>query len=560
MCILFQELDSEITTDEINKAIDQLKLNKAAGLDLILNEFIIYGKNQLLPLLLRLFNVMFSKGYFPESWSEGLILPLHKKGSVDSVENYRGVTLLSVISKLFTRILNNRLSYWAEDKSVYIEAQGGFRSKMGTIDSMFVLDNVINWFISKKKKLDRAFLDYSKAFDYVVRDNLWYKLLKLGVRGKMFNIIQSIYSTVKSKVRGTKSITDFFECTLGVLQGESLSPFLFSMYVNDLDFLRNNGSTGIDRGFMKLFVLLYADGGVLLAETSTGLQSGLDILYRYCTRSKLTLNVTKAKILVFRARGKLSFNDKWYYNGNELEIVDFFPYLGMVFSYTGSITQTQQGRKAMFSLRSKLKRFVNINSVVYCDLFDKMVMPVLSYGCEIWGFYPAKAIEQVHKDFCKSILKVKRSTMNENMYGELERIPLIVQKYIRIVKYWLKILNIKQTRLTKVLYNVQFNALTNSHTIVNWVSKVRNLLCSYGFGEAWYNQGVGDVNLFLVLFKQRAIDLYLHDWFFNLENSNKALLYRNINVYFRPSLYLTVISNIQHRLALTQLRTRKPDL
>ena len=147
----------------------------------------------------------------------------------------------------------------------------------------------------------------------------------------------------------------------------------------------------------------------------------------------------------------------------------------MVFSYTGSFTQTQlvlaqKSRKAIFSLRSKLKRFVNINSVVYCDLFDNMVMPVLSYGCEIWGFYPAKAIEQVHKDFCKSILKGKRSTMNEIMYGELGCIPLIVQRYIRIVKYWLKILNIKLTRLTKVLYNhdnVQFNALTNNHTIVN---------------------------------------------------------------------------------------------
>ena len=122
----------------------------------------------------------------------------------------------------------------------------------------------------------------------------------------------------------------------------------------------------------------------------------------------------------------------------------------MVFSYTGSFTQTQliltqQGRKSMFSLRSKLKRFVNMNSV------DKMVMPVLSYGCEIWGFYPAEAIEQVHKDFCKRILKVKRSTMNEIMYGELGSIPLIVQRYIRIVKYWLKFLNIKQTASHKSL-------------------------------------------------------------------------------------------------------------
>ena len=82
------------------------------------------------------------------------------------------------------------------------------------------------------------------------------------------------------------------------------------------------------------------------------------------------------------------------------------------------------------------------------------------------------------------------------MYNELGRIPLIVQRYNKIGKFWLKISNIKQTRLTKVLYNVQFNALTNNHTIANWVSKVRNLLCSYGFGEAWYNQGVGHVNVF----------------------------------------------------------------
>ena len=165
--------------------------------------------------------MMFSKEFFLESWSEGLILPLHMKGFLDSVENYRGIHFLSVISKLFTRILNNRLSHWAENNFVYIEAQGGFRSKMGTIDSTFVLDNVINWFISNKKKLYCAF---SKAFDYVVCDNLWYKLFKLGVRGKMFKFIRSIYSTVKSKVRGPKSITVSFDCTLGVRQGESLSP------------------------------------------------------------------------------------------------------------------------------------------------------------------------------------------------------------------------------------------------------------------------------------------------------------------------------------------------
>ena len=80
------------------------------------------------------------------------------------------------------------------------------------------------------------------------------------------------------------------------------------------------------------------------------------------------------------------------------------------------------------------------------------------------------------------------------------------------------------------------------------------MLYSYGFGEAC------NINIFLLLFKQWAIDLYLHDWFLNLEKSNIALLYRNITVYFRPSLYLTVISNIQNRSALTQLGTRSHKL
>ena len=88
--------------------------------------------------------------------------------------------------------------------------------------------------------------------------------------------IYNIYSTVKSKVRGPKSITESFDSTLGVRQGESLSSVLFSMYVNDLEMsLRNNGSTGIDIGFMKLVVLSFADDGVLLAETCTDSQSGL---------------------------------------------------------------------------------------------------------------------------------------------------------------------------------------------------------------------------------------------------------------------------------------------
>ena len=110
---------------------------------------------------------------------------MHKKGDLNQVDNYRGITLLSTLSKLFTRILNNRLVGWAERYHIYVEAQSGFRKSMGTIDNIFILHGVINHLLNENKKLYVAFIDFTKVFDYVVRYILWYNLLKYGVRGKL---------------------------------------------------------------------------------------------------------------------------------------------------------------------------------------------------------------------------------------------------------------------------------------------------------------------------------------------------------------------------------------
>ena len=100
-------------------------------------EIINHGKYVLVHFLLSLFNKIFEIGYFPTGWSEGYIVPPHEKGSTTDVNSYRGITLLTTLGKLFTRILNNLLTEWAEKHSVYIEAQAGFRSNMGTIDNLF---------------------------------------------------------------------------------------------------------------------------------------------------------------------------------------------------------------------------------------------------------------------------------------------------------------------------------------------------------------------------------------------------------------------------------------
>ena len=146
------------------------------------------------------------------------------------MENYRGITLLSSLGKLFTRLINNRLTDWSEKYYVLIEAQAGFRVNMSTVDDVFVLHSLLTHVLKEGKKLYCAFIDFAKAFDYEVRNNLWYKMIKLGIRGKILNIIKSMYSVVKSRVKYDNKLGNEFVCSLGVRQGECLSPLLFSLF------------------------------------------------------------------------------------------------------------------------------------------------------------------------------------------------------------------------------------------------------------------------------------------------------------------------------------------
>ena len=204
------------------------------------------------------------------------------------------------MGKLFTRILNNRLSDWAENYHVLIEAQACFRPGMSTIDNVFVMHGLLSHILNQGNKLYCAFVDYTKAFDYIVRENLWYKMIKYGLRGKKLNIIMSMYSKVKSRDKDNNKTGDEFFCRLGVRQGECLSPLLFSLFLNDIEetFIQS-GLEGLDIDTFKLFLLLYADDIVIFANNSEQLQGSLNLLSDYCSRWKLTVNVDKTKVMVF---------------------------------------------------------------------------------------------------------------------------------------------------------------------------------------------------------------------------------------------------------------------
>ena len=148
---------------------------------------------------------------------------------------------------------------------------------------------------------------------------------------------------------------------------------------------------------------MYADDMALFAESPVALQHMIDSLHKYNKEWKLTLNVDKTKIVIFRNGGNIRENEKWFYDGTEIQIVNQFNYLGMLFNYNGKFNETQkhvaqQGRKAYFAINSKLKsHYFNVQT--QCSVFDTYVDSILSYSSEIWGFHKAPDVEKIHIDF-----------------------------------------------------------------------------------------------------------------------------------------------------------------
>ena len=170
-------------------------------------------------------------GHIPESWTVGIIKPLYKsKGDPTLPENYRPITILSCMGKLFTAILNSRLNNYLEENNLLNETQAGFRASYSTADNIFVIHALTEYLRVRKMKLYCAFIDFQKAFDSVWRVGLWHKLINSNVTGKILTVIKNMYANIKSCVSFNNKSSDFFECKNGLRQGENLSPILFSLF------------------------------------------------------------------------------------------------------------------------------------------------------------------------------------------------------------------------------------------------------------------------------------------------------------------------------------------
>lgn len=558
-----EELDIEITESEMHDAVFSQNNNKAPGTDGMISEIFKAAYNIIAPFLLKLYNRLFINGEYPLTWGEGIITPIFKKGDVNNAQNYRGITLINILAKIYSQILLNRLTKWTVKYDKICNNQFGFQKNKSVVDCLFILHTVVSKVLDSGNKLYCIFIDYEKCFDKIDRSFLWQKLLSENISSKFVRAIKSMYSRVKSCIKFNSSFSDFFDTHIGLKQGDPSSPLLFMLFVNDLN---NSINTDLNDIFtideLKLFLILFADDQALFAKSPESLQSMLTDIERYCRHWGLKINTDKTKAMIFE-KGRHTHHDFFIYD-TPIQIVESFKYLGVTLFKNGNWYRTQKrvAQHASFALHKLFTVFQHIELPIYqkCKLFDSLVGSILNFGSEIWGMHEATDVELIHTKFIRRILGVKKSTNLAALYGEVGRVPLLIFRKINIMRYWAKILKQNDNSILKQCYTLLKSDADAGRTYgnKNWAYSIRETLASHGLMYIWENQF--DTEIPLNIIKQRLIDTYLQKWYTEINNSNRLQTYCIFKHSFELENYLDIIRENKYRVTLSRFRTSSHNL
>jgi hypothetical protein len=552
-----------ITESEINKAVLKQKNGKSAGTDTLIAEIFKSSLDLLMPFLKELYNQIFNSGEYPKSWGEGIIVAIHKSGSVDDAKNYRGITLINILGKIYSQILLNRLTEWSENNNKINDYQFGFQKGKSTTDCIFLLHAIIANVQHSKKKLYCAFIDFEKAFDKLNRNHLIQKLINENLSSKIVKSIKSMYNVVKACVRYKNSKSEFMDSYIGIKQGDPGSSLMFLFFLNDIV---QNIDGNIDGIFtvdeLKLFNIFFADDGILFSTSPESLQSMLNDLQHYCQTWNLKINAAKTKIVIFEKGRHTRYN--FYINDTVLEIVNSFKYLGIHFfkNNNWNMTQKRIAQHASFSLHNTFIVFnqLSLNTSDKCKLFDSLVGSILNYNAEIWGSHPAKNIENIHTKFCRKILGVKSSTNLDCLYGELGRLPMSIMRKIHMIRYWIKLLKCNENTILYKVYSLLRRDAdqNNSYNNTNWASHIKSILNAIGMTNLWINQDTMDIQLLPI--KSRIVEIYFQSWYGKINNSTRLQSYCLMKHNHNFEKYLDYIKENKYRTALTRFRLSSHNL
>ena len=426
-----------ITDNDTQRAIDKLENKSSSGHDGISNKLLKLLKIELSKSLTLIINQMITTGIFPDSFKISKITPLFKKGDVSMLSNYRPISLLPTISKIFERILYNQLYDYFNSNNLLAEEQYGFRTNHSTeYAAVKLVDNV-----SKEMELGNTptalYIDLSKAFDTLSFDILLYKLNYYGIKDNAFKLLKNYLTNRRQYVVYNSQNSETLDISTGVPQGSILGPLFFSICINDLITVSN-----------KLKFIMYADDTTIYFNLEDfdpynlerDINNELEKITLWLKLNKLSLNVQKTKLMIFHRRQKQINELNISINGTDIERVESFNFLGL------HIHESLSWRTHTDIVRNKISKVVGIlyrlNNIfpkyILQTLYNSLIMSYINYGLLLWGV-ESHRIEPLQKKAIRLITNSNYSAHTTPLFIELGLLKVQDMFKLKLLKFYYKL-------------------------------------------------------------------------------------------------------------------------
>ena len=376
---------SKVTEDEVAKELSRIVVDKAPGLDDIHPRLLKEGAPFITAPLTHMFNVSLRTGRNPPDWKKSRVTPIFKSGDKTDPGNYRPISILSSVMKVFEKLLDKQVRQYLKDNNILSKCQSGFRPLHSTNTAIIDLNDYFLKNIDEGQLTGGIYLDLKRAFDTVKYVLLIRKLSMYGFGEKEIAWFTDYFFGREQCVCINNACSDFKPVTTGVPQGSLLGPLLFTLFIDDLCKIDFDNSTK---------VCLYADDTAVFVrgtnpiQISNTLQEEIDKICNWLQKNCLALNIKKTKCMIIGSKGRVK-NSRLdlYQNGVSIEQVDSFKYLGvMIDSYLKWDTHITMVRSKVARAIGRVHRLKHLlPKRILLLLYYSLVLPHLDYCNVIWG-------------------------------------------------------------------------------------------------------------------------------------------------------------------------------